>query len=112
MKFMRQPVRNRVRTIAITPINISPLNNAYTEANILAPVVESRLTGPMPPRIMDASSRESIQLNPAIQWYPDTPENKAVATRRPAVVKNLAILLIKTDNGACLSCFSSDFNNL
>jgi hypothetical protein len=49
----------------------------------------------MPPRIMDASSKESTQSNPAIQWYPDTLIDKAANTRRLAIVAEFTILTYK-----------------
>lgn len=64
-------------------MNTRPLKRAYPEAKILAPVVVTGLTGPIPPRIIDASRRESAQPNPAIQWYPAIPMNNATADRKP-----------------------------
>ena len=66
----------------------------------------------MPPRIMDASSKESTQSNPAIQWYPDTPIDKAANTSRLAIATEFTILLTKTDKGASFSCFRSNINDL
>ena len=66
----------------------------------------------MPARIMDASSSESTQPNPTIQWYPDTPIDKAANSKRPAMATDFAILLIKTDTGASFSCFFSNINDL
>jgi len=49
---------------------------------------------------MDASGSESTQQNPAIQWYPDTPIDKAANSQRPAMATDFAILLIKTDTAS------------
>lgn len=45
--------------------NTVPERSAYTDANIFAPADVSSDTGPMPVRIIDASRKESTQLNPA-----------------------------------------------
>ena len=42
-----------------------PEKRAYIDANIFAPVEVSAETGPMPVRIIEASRKESTQLNPA-----------------------------------------------
>ncbi|WP_024296996.1 hypothetical protein [Methylomicrobium lacus] len=47
-------------------INNKPLNSAYPAAKIFAGTAVNGLTGPMPPRIMDASNSESTQTNPAM----------------------------------------------
>jgi hypothetical protein len=42
-----------------------PEKSAYTDANIFAPLEVSTATGPMPVRIIEASRKESTQVNPA-----------------------------------------------
>jgi hypothetical protein len=51
--------------LPIIAINTSPLKSAYAEANIFAPSVTSLLTGSIPPRIMEASKRESTNQIPS-----------------------------------------------
>lgn len=42
-----------------------PEKSAYTDANIFAPLEVSTATRPMPVRIIEASRKESTQVNPA-----------------------------------------------
>ena len=57
-------------------------------------------TGPMPPRIIEASSSESIQSSPPSQWYPATPMNKTAAITPQATTMAPTSRCAKTDNGA------------
>jgi hypothetical protein len=68
MKFMQHSMHNWGKNNAhYGNKNISPLNRAYAEANIFALTLVKVLTGPMPPKIIEAFSNASTQLSPAIQ---------------------------------------------
>lgn len=92
----------------MTAMNISPLKSAYADAKSLAPVLASGFTGPIPPKIIDAFSRESTQSKPATQWYPAIPMSKATKTNKVEIAIHPANLLMKTETGASFSCLRSN----
>ena len=65
VKLVQHAMQDRREHESTTAISASPLWSAYIEAKIFAALPLIVSTGPMPPRIIDALSSESIQASPA-----------------------------------------------
>lgn len=87
------------KKIPMITINASPLKSAYADAKTLALVLVSALTGPIPPKIIDAFRSESSQLRCAKKWYPVIPMNKTPNINKMTIPKYITIPLIKVVTG-------------
>ena len=78
-----------IKTPAVAK-NTIPEYNAYNEANSLPAAVWSWFTGPIPPRIIEALSKESIHGKRSSAWYPTTPMPNEPHTMPAAIPTDVA----------------------